>query len=33
MPEPETLSRMIAALGILTVGAMVVTFIGWLLHL
>jgi len=32
-PESETLARMIAAVGILTVGAMVVTFVGWIIRL
>ena len=33
MPEPETLSRMLAALCILAVGASVVAFVGWIIRL
>jgi hypothetical protein len=32
-PDPETLARMIAALCILAVGAIVVAFLGWLINL
>jgi len=32
-PEPETIARMIAALCMLSVLSVVVTFLGWLLHL
>ncbi len=33
IPEPETIARMIAALGMLTVGAAVVVVVGWLIRL
>ena len=33
MPDPETLARMVAALGILIVGALVVSVAGWILRL
>ncbi len=33
IPEPETIARMVAALGFLAVGASVVAFVGWLAHL
>lgn len=33
MPEPETIARMVAALGFLMVGAAVVAFVGWILRL
>jgi|GEM_PF-4050106 hypothetical protein len=33
MPDPETLARMIAALGMLAVGALVVSAVGWILRL
>jgi hypothetical protein len=32
-PEPETIARMVAALGMLAVGASVVAFVGWLIKL
>lgn len=33
MPEPETLARMIAALCMLAVGALVVALVGWIIRL
>ena len=33
MPEPETLARMIAGLGMLAAGATVVAFVGWVVGL
>lgn len=33
MPDPETLARMVAAIGTIAVGASVVAFVGWIVGL
>lgn len=33
MPEPETIARMVAALGLLAGGATIVAFVGWVVGL
>lgn len=31
--EPETIARMIAAIGMIAVGSLVVALVGWIIHL